>query len=155
MGEPSDRPYGERAGFVKDAVGNYWFIATRFASNVAPAGAGSVLPYLHPAKARPFIDFLQRAFGAQELALYEHDGRVMHAVVRIGNAIIEMGEAEFQPSSFYLNVDDCDAAYQRAIAAGAKSLWPPTDQSWGDRTAGLVDPIGYQWMPSTRIKDVR
>jgi len=155
MGEPADRPYGERAGFVKDFAGNYWYIATRFPSNVAPEGVGSVLPYAHPPKALPFIDFLKRAFGAQEMGVYEHDGRVMHAAVRIGDAVIEMGESPyFQPSSFYLDVEDCDAVYQRAIEAGATSLWPPTDQLYGDRTAGLLDPFGYQWMPATHIKDV-
>ncbi len=153
MGEPADRPYGERSGFVKDAAGNYWYIATRLPSNTAPEGVGSVLPYAHPAKARPFIDFLKRAFGAQEMGVYEHDGRVMHAAVRIGDAVVEMGESpDFLPSAFYLHVDDCDAAYQRAIEAGATSLWPPTDQAYGDRTAGLLDPFGYQWMPATPIK---
>jgi len=152
MGEPADRPYGERSGFVKDASGNYWYIATRFASNIAPEGAGTVVPYLHPAKALPFIDFLKRAFGAQEIAVYEHGGRVMHAVVRIGDAVIEMGEAEPQPSSFYMHVEDCDAAYARAIEAGATSLWPPADQAYGERTAGLMDPFGFQWMPSTPLK---
>ena len=158
MGEPADRPYGERAGFVKDFAGNFWYIATRFPSSVAPEGAseavGSVLPYAHPAKALPFIDFLKRAFGAQEMFVHQHDGRVMHAAVRIGNAVLEMGESpDFQPSSFYLDVDDCDAVYQRAIEAGATSLWPPTDQRFGDRTAGLLDPFGYQWMPATHIND--
>jgi PhnB protein len=154
MGEPADRPYGERAGFVKDLAGNYWYIATRFPSSVALEGAGSVLPYAHPSKALPFIDFLKRAFGAQEMAVYQHEGRVMHAAVRIGNAVIEMGESpDFQPSGFYLQVDDCDAVYRRAIEAGATSLWPPTDQLYGDRSAGLLDPFGYQWMPASRIRN--
>jgi PhnB protein len=153
LGEPADRPYGERSGFVKDFAGNYWYVATRFPSNAAPEGVGSVLPYAHPAKARPFIDFLKRAFGAQEMGVYEHDGRVMHAAVRIGDAVLEMGESpDFLASSFYLQVEDCDAVYQRALEAGATSLWPPTDQLYGDRTAGLLDPFGYQWMPATHIK---
>ena len=153
MGEPGDRPYGERSGFVKDAAGNYWYIATRFPSNVSATDAGSVLPYAHPAKARPFIDFLKQAFGAQEMGVYEHGGRVMHASVRIGDAVIEMGESpEFLPMSFHLHVDDCDTVYQRAIEAGATSLWPPTDQPFGDRTAGLLDPFGFQGMPAAPIK---
>lgn len=156
LGEPADRPYGERSGFVKDAAGNYWYISTRFASTVAPEGAGSLMAYAHPAKALPFIAFLKNAFGAQEMGVYQHEGRVMHAAVRIGNAVLEMGESpDFLPSSFYLYVEDCDAVYQRAIEAGATSLWPPTDQPYGDRTAGLIDPFGYQWMPATPIKDVR
>jgi PhnB protein len=153
MGEPGDRPYGERSAFVKDAAGNYWYIATRFPSNVSAQDAGSVLPYAHPAKARPFIDFLKRAFGATEMGVYEHDGRVMHAAVRIGDAVIEMGESpDFLPMSFYLHVENCDAVYQRAIEAGATSLWPPTDQAYGDRTAGLMDPFGFQWMPAAPVK---
>jgi PhnB protein len=153
MGEPADMPYGERSGYVKDVTGNYWYIATRFSSSTAE-DVGAVLPYAHPAKALAFIDFLKRAFGAQEMGVYEHEGRVMHAAVRIGNAVLEMGESpDFQPSSFYLQVEDCDAVYGRAIEAGATSLWPPTDQLYGDRTAGLLDPFGYHWMPAARIKD--
>ncbi len=156
LGEPADMPYGERSGAVKDSVGNYWYIATRFASTAVPEGVGSVLPYAHPLKALPFIDFLKRAFGAQEMGVYQQGGRVMHAAVRIGDSVLEMGESpDFQPSGFYMYVEDCDAVYQRAIEAGATSLWPPTDQPYGDRTAGLVDPFGYQWFPATHIKDVR
>jgi PhnB protein len=152
LGEPADRPYGERSGFVKDASGNYWYIATRLGGSVYIEGLGTVTPYAHPMKARPFIDFVKKAFDAQELAVYEQGGRVMHAAVRIGDTVMEMGESpDFQPSSFYLHVEDCDAAYQRALDAGATSLWPPTDQAYGDRTAGVLDPFGYQWMPATRL----
>lgn len=155
MGEPADRPYGERSGFVKDFAGNYWYIATRFPSNAAPEGVGSVLPYAHPAKALPFIDFLKRAFGAQEMGVYQHEGRVMHAAVRIGDAVLEMGESpDFLPSGFYMYVEDCDTVYRSAIEAGATSLWPPTDQPYGDRTSGPADPFGFQWFPATHIQDV-
>jgi uncharacterized glyoxalase superfamily protein PhnB len=158
MGEPSDTTYGERAGFVTDTSGNQWYIGTHLGAAPALHSVWTVTPFVHPASAANYIDFLTRALGAQQLALYEHSGSVVYAAVRIGDAVIEMGEPHGRPSlpsSFYLFVEDCDAVYQRAIEAGAKSLWPPTDQAWGDRTAGLVDPFGYQWMPSTRIKDVR
>ena len=153
LGEPADRPYGERSGFVKDSAGNHWYIGTSLGEPVKIEGLRTVVPYLHPSKARAFIDFAQRAFRAEQLALYEHGGRVMHASVRIGDTVVEMGEAEPQPSTFYLSVDDCDAWYQRAIDAGAASLWPPTDQPYGDRTAGVVDPFGFEWMPAARIRD--
>jgi PhnB protein len=159
MGEPSDTTYGERAGFVTDAAGNQWYIATHLGSTPALQGLWTVTPFVHPISAAKYIDFLATALGAQQLALYEHSGRgVVYAAVLIGDAVVEMGEPHERPSlpsSFYLYVEDCDAVYQSAIEAGATSLWPPTDQAWGDRTAGLVDPFGYQWMPSTRIKDVR
>lgn len=155
MGEPADRPYGERSGFVKDSAGNSWYIATRLGDPVYIEGLRTVVPYLHPSKAHAFIDFAKRAFNAEQLAVYEQGGRVMHAAVRIGDTVLEMGEAEPQPCSFYLSVDDCDAWYQRAIAAGATSLWPPTDQPYGERTAGVLDPFGFQWMPATAIKNAR
>jgi len=153
--EPADRPYGERSGHVRDAFGNYWYVATRLAGNDAPEGYGSVLPYLHPVKARPFIDFLKRAFGAEEMGVYEHEGRVMHAAVKIGDAVLEMGEAggEFQPlpSAFFMYVKDADAVYNSAIAAGATSIRPPVNQPYGHREAALMDPFGNTWYPATPI----
>ena len=114
LGEPADRPYGERSGFVKDFAGNYWYIATPLGAPAHTEGLGTVTPYLHPSKARPLIDFVKKAFNAQELAVYEQGGRVMHAAVRIGDTVMEMGESpDFQPSSFYLHVEDCDAVYQQ------------------------------------------
>jgi PhnB protein len=157
VGEPADRPYGERSGFVKDSAGNYWYIATRIPGPIYIEGMGTVTPFVHPLSARKFIDFVKRAFGAEEMAVFEDGGRVVHAAVRIGGAVMEMGEPnepDALSNGFYLHVDDCDAVYQRAIEAGATSLWPPTDQTYGDRTAGVMDPFGYQWMPATRIKDV-
>jgi len=152
LGEPADRPYGERSGFVKDFAGNSWFIATRLGEPVHIEGLRTVVPYLHPSKARAFIDFAKRAFEAEPLAVYEQGGRVMHAAVRIGDTVLEMGEAEPQPCAFYLSVEDCDAWYDRAIAAGATSLWPPADQPYGDRTAGVVDPFGFQWVPAAPMR---
>jgi len=66
LGQPADRPYGERSAFVQDAFGNYWYIATRLGSSAA-RHIGAVLPYLHPEDARKQIDFLQRAFGVEEM----------------------------------------------------------------------------------------
>jgi PhnB protein len=117
-----------------------------------------VTPFLHPVSVPKYIEFLTQAFGATKLALYEDSGRVAYAAVEIGDAVIEMGEPH-EPTSdragFYVRVEDCDAAYQSALAAGATSLWPPTDQHWGDRTAGVQDPFGYQWMPSSPVKKPR
>lgn len=155
LGDPADRPYGERAGFVRDSAGNYWYIATRLAGHYAPENLGDVLPFLHPESAAKLVDFLERAFGAQELQRFEHEGRVMHTAVRIGDAVIEMGEPEdrrgLPENAFYLYVEDADAVYRRALAAGATSLFPPADQPYGDRTGGIQDPAGYQWFPATRL----
>jgi PhnB protein len=156
IGEPADRPYGERAAFVEDAFGNYWYIATRLASAPAaegPAqGRGTVLPHVHPESARKYIKFLERAFGAEEMAVIEHAGRVMHAEVRVGDAVLEMGEAADRkgiPSNgFFLFVEDVEAAYDRALAAGATAVRPPQDIPYGLRSAIVKDPEGYLWWPA-------
>jgi PhnB protein len=153
--EPGDRPYGERSAHVADAFGNYWYIATRFANNPLPEGYGTVLPYLHPRKARPFIDFLKNAFGAEEIAVHEYQGRVMHAAARVADSVLEMGEATEEygqmQSGFFMYVNDVDAVYQRAVAAGATSLRPPTDEAVGHRGAALVDPFGFGWYVATPL----
>jgi PhnB protein len=152
QGEPADRPYGERSAFIQDAFENYWYIATRLGP--APAGAASLMPYLHPERARPYIDFLKRAFGAEEIAVYEHEGRVMHAVVRIGDAAIELGEPEdrtgIPANGSFLFVDDVDAAYARALQAGAATVRPPDDVPYGMRSAIVRDPAGYLWWAAKR-----
>jgi len=150
FGEPADRPYGERSGFVKDAMGNYWYIARSLRGGPAvPEGMRTVTPYLHPTSVPAYIDFLTRAFGAVEEGRYAApDGRVMHAQVRLGNAMIEMGEpdpAVPMPTTFYLYVDDADALYHRAVAAGATAMTPPTDQSYGDRVGSVKDSTGTIW----------
>jgi uncharacterized glyoxalase superfamily protein PhnB len=154
-GEPADRPYGERSAFVEDAFGNYWYIATRLAPAPAAEGLGTVLPYVHPEGARKYIDFLKRAFGAEEMAVFETSGRVMHAAVRIGDAVLEMGEAADRtgiPSNgFFLFVEDVEAAYIRALAAGATAVRPPADIPYGLRSAIVKDPEGYMWWPARWI----
>jgi PhnB protein len=150
LGEPADRPYGERAGFVRDAFGNHWFIATHLGGSYVPEGLRTVTPFLHAEAATRYIGFLTQAFGAVEEGRHAGpEGRVMYARLRIGSAAIELGEAEgpaaSMPSGFYLYVSDPDALNEQALAAGAKSLWPPADQAYGERVAAVEDPIGNQW----------
>jgi len=147
MGEPQNRPYGERAGFVEDPFGNYWFIATSLGPTPVPEGLRTVTPYLHPRDAPSYIDFLTRAFGAVEEFRAEHQGVVMHARVRIGDAAVEMGEApdRGEKPGFYLYVADVDALYERAVAAGSKSVLAPADQQYGDRLAMVEDLLGVTW----------
>ena len=159
IGEPRDQDYGERGASVKDPFGNHWYIATAVGDSYVPKGVHSVNAYLHPLRADPVIQFLKRAFGGQELAKYASpDGVVHHAQVRVGDAVVEMGEAHgpYQPmeSMFYLYVPDCDAVYRRALAAGAKSKQEPTDQPYGDRNSAVTDPFGNTWYIATHIKDM-
>ncbi len=160
VGEPQDHEYGERGAGVKDPFGNYWYIATHQGENYIPKGLHNVNVYMHPLRAEPVISFLKRAFGAQELGKHASpDGVVHHAEIRVGDAVVEMGEAHgpYQPmqSMFYMYVPDCDAVYQRALAAGATSIQEPKDQPYGDRSGGVTDPFGNIWYIATHIKDVQ
>ena len=121
---PRDQDYGERSATVKDAAGNFWYIATNKGESYIPQGLHNVNVYLHPRRAEPLIAFMKRAFGAQELAKYASpDGVVHHAQIRIGDSVVEMGEAhgkyESMPAMFYLYVPNVDAVYRQTVAAGA------------------------------------
>ncbi len=159
LAEPTDQFYGDREAGVKDASGNHWYIATNKATGHIAEGLRSVTPYLHPRGAAQLVDFLKQAFGAEEIfRANAPDGTVAHAKVRIGDSVVEMGEArgEYQPmpTMFYLYVNDVDAWYRQAIAAGAASMAEPADQPYGDRVAGVQDPFGNLWYMATHIKDV-
>jgi PhnB protein len=159
IGEPQDHEYGERGAGVKDPFGNYWYIATHKGESYIPKGLHNVNVYMHPLRAEPVIGFLKRAFGAQELAKYASpDGVVHHAEIRVGDSVVEMGEAHgiYQPmqSMFYVYVPDCDAVYKRALVAGAKSIQEPADQSYGDRTSAVTDPFGNTWYIGTHVKEI-
>jgi uncharacterized glyoxalase superfamily protein PhnB len=157
--EPRDQQYGERSSTIRDEGGNFWYIATAQGSSYKPQGLFNVNPYLHPRRAEPFINFLKRAFGAEEVAKYASpDGVVNHAVVKMGDSMIELGEAQGKydtmDAMFYLYVPDVDDVYRRAVEAGAISFQEPADQFYGDRNAGVKDNFGNKWYIATHIKDV-
>jgi PhnB protein len=157
--EVREQEYGERSSTVRDLAGNYWYIATAKGESPVPEGLHSVNPYLHPRRAEPFIGFLKRAFDAQEVAKYASpDGVVHHAVVKVGDSVLEMGDAhgKYEPmdAMFYLYVPNMEAVYRQALAAGATSFQEPTDQPYGDRNAGIKDAFGNKWYVATHLKDV-
>jgi PhnB protein len=105
--QPVDQDYGERSASLKDAAGNLWYVATYKGDNYKWEGAPDIQPYLHPLRAEPVINFLKRAFGAEEIVRYTSpDGVINHAGVKIGDSYVEMGEAhgKYQPmpAMFYL-----------------------------------------------------
>jgi PhnB protein len=158
--EPRDQDYGERSGTVRDAAGNVWYIATAKGESYKPKGLQNVNPYLHPRRAEPLISFLKRAFGAEEVAKHASpDGVVHHAEIRVGDSVIEMGEAhgkyETMAAMFYLYVPKVDDVYRQALAAGATSFQEPADQFYGDRTAAVADSFGNKWYIATHFKDVQ
>jgi PhnB protein len=149
--QPVDQFYGDREAGVKDPTGNVWWIATRKGAAFIPEGLRSVTPFLHPIGAADLIDFMKQAFGAEEISREQSpEGMIHHAMVRIGDSMIEMGEAHGElaqpmPPALYMYVEDLVSTYQRALDSGASSLQPPTDQAYGDRTAWVKDNWGNIW----------
>lgn len=132
-----------------------------------PPGMPSITPHLVCRDAAAAIDFYRRAFGALELArLPGPDGRLMHAMIRIGDSPIflmdeypEWGslgpqEGARLPVVLHLYVADADATAARVLAAGAKLVVPLADMFWGDRYGQVEDPWGYRWAIATHIRDV-
>lgn len=162
---PADQSYGSRDGSVTDPAGNEWYISTVLQTGgerppeFVPEALQTVTPYLHPVRSPALIEFLKKAFGAEERYLAQSpDGVVHHAQLRIGNSILEMGDAHGRyqpmPAMFFLYTEDVDLLYERALKAGATSLQAPADQPYGDRVAGTKDPFGNTWYIATHIKDV-
>jgi PhnB protein len=123
-----------------------------------PDGFHTVTPYMAVKGADDVIEFLKRAFEAEELSRVAlPDGTVMNAEIKVGDSILMVAEAKSEyhmPASIYLYVRDTDETYQRAIRAGATSLMEPADQFYGDRNAGVVDSGGNHWWIATHVEDV-
>ncbi len=132
-----------------------------------PEGMHSLTPHLICRGAASALDFYARAFGAVELMrLPAPDGRLMHATLRIGDShlmlVDEMPEwgalgplsLGGTPVTVHLYVEDVDAAFQQAVAAGATPKMQPADMFWGDRYGQLLDPFGHRWSLATHVRDV-
>ena len=127
--------------------------------NPIPQGYHTVTPYLTVSNAAELLQFVKRAFGAQELLAHRGpDGAIQHAEARIGDSIVMMGqpggEGKARPSTIYLYVPDVDMVYRAALSAGGKSVREPADQFYGDRNACVEDSWGNQWFMATHIEDV-
>jgi len=157
LGEPADMDYGERSGGVKDRFGNCWYIATADGPTYIPRDLHTLNVFLHPHRAEPVLAFLSRAFGAETLSKSATpDGIVHHAMARIGDSVVEMGDAhgpnQPMPTMFHLYLPDVDAAHARAMQAGAASISAPSDQPYGDRVGAVKDVFGNQWYLATQIR---
>lgn len=116
----------------------------------------TVFPCLTFRDAKASFDWLERALGAERLAVYEDDeGRVVHAEIRIGASTIMAGDERAGSTAtppgvsvVYVVVEDADAAYERAKAAGA-DVTEPVDQDYGSRDVTVTDLDGNQWSLGT------
>ncbi|HVT08263.1 MAG TPA: VOC family protein [Polyangia bacterium] len=123
-----------------------------------PEGYHTVTPFLNVDGAREAIAFYKKAFGAEERGVMPTpDGKVMHAEIKIGDSVIMIADAIMNPatkSSLHLYVNDVDAAWKQATAAGCQVEMPLADQMWGDRWGMLSDRWGNRWGLATHKEDV-
>jgi PhnB protein len=132
-----------------------------------PAGFHTATPYLVVRDAARAIEFYKQAFGAKEIfRMPAPDGKIMHGEIQIGDSRVmlsdecpDMGSKSPQalngsPVSIFLYVEDVDAVFKNAVAAGAKPTAPVQDMFWGDRYGKVTDPFGHQWQIATHKEDV-
>jgi PhnB protein len=132
-----------------------------------PEGYHTATPYLIVDGAAAALDFYKVAFGATELfRMPTPGGKIGHAEFKVGDSIFMMAdehpamgaygpkEYDGSPISIMLYVEDVDAMYNRAIAAGATIERPIENKFYGDLAGGIIDPFGHKWFIATHIEDV-
>ena len=135
-------------------------------ANWKAEGFHSVTPYLIVDDAEAAIEFYKAAFGAEEMLRMPMGDKIGHAEVKIGDSHVMLAD-EFPDmgklgpkqrggptSSLMIYVEDCDAAFAKALAAGGTEDRPVVDQFYGDRSGTLTDPFGHEWTLSTHIEDL-
>jgi PhnB protein len=132
-----------------------------------PDGYHTVTPYIICDGAAAAIDYYKKAFGAEEIDRHGgHGGKIMHAEIKIGDSRLMLADEFPQmgavspkslggtPFGLCVYVKDCDALFNRAVAAGGKIERPLANQFYGDRSGTLIDPFGHKWTISTHVEDV-
>ena len=134
--------------------------------NPVPEGYRSVIPYLVVNGAAAAIDFYATVFGAAEVMRMEHEGRIAHAEIAIGDSHIMLSDEHVEmgfrgpkafggsPISVMVYLPDVDAVFGRAVDRGATAERPVEDQFYGDRSGTFVDPFGHRWIVATHVEDV-
>jgi PhnB protein len=120
--------------------------------NPIPKGYHTITPYFSVRDAHGLVDFLKRAFDAVAEIHTMPDGSIMNAQVQVGTSMVLIGQAskdqpadKLMPAMLYMYVEDVDAVYGKAIAAGGESIVEPRDQFYGDRVGAVRDLSGNQW----------
>ena len=121
-------------------------------STLVRKGFHTITPYLYGKL--DFVDFVKQAFGAVELFRHKYGEQTFHLELRIGDSMAMLEASEDPPkgatvASLHVYASDVDAAYRRAIQAGATSFSEPTDQPYGERVAGVKDSFGNVWWIAT------
>lgn len=129
------------------------------AAKPIPEGYNTVSPYLIVEEPEKLLNFLRFTFGAHEIErITLPDGTITHAEVKIGDTVVMLGTttADFHPLPCMVHVytNNVDTIYQKGLEGGATSIMAPADQFYGDRSAGLKDPMGNYWWIATHKEDV-
>ena len=131
-----------------------------------PEGYHSLTPYLIIDGAAKALEFYTKAFGATELFRMEHEGKIGHAEMKIGDSPFMLADENAQmgfkgpkalggtPVSLMIYVDDVDTTFKQAVEAGGVEMKPVQDQFYGDRSGTLTDPFGHVWTVATHKEDV-
>ena len=124
-----------------------------------PKGYHTVTPFLIVNGAASLLEFITKAFGGKiSFIMKGDDGKVSHATIKVGDSIIMVSDASerFQATSsmLHLYVEDVDSVYQSALDARGISLREPTDEFYGDRSAGVMDAWENQWWIATHTEDL-
>lgn len=118
-----------------------------------PDGFGALTPYMIVEGAAKWIDFVKAAFDAEELSRHEGNGGIMHAHLRIGDSMVEVSDSNAQwgavRCALHLYVEDAAAVHAKALAAGATSLYEPSQKPYGDLEGGVTDAWGNHWYIAT------
>jgi len=133
-------------------------------TETCPKGFTTVTPSVSVKNCTKAIETYKKAFGAKEITCMKSpdgSGKVMHAVIQIGNSNIMMSDefpgcpsASAGGTAFYIYVEDCDATIKKAKDAGLKETMPAEDMFWGDRLGAVNDEFGIQWSVATHKKEV-
>jgi len=132
-----------------------------------PPGFHTLTPHLVVRNAEQALEFYKNAFGAEVLHVaHMSDGKVMHASLRIGDSMLMLNDefpdyGTLSPLStggsavtIHIYTENVDAAFNRALSAGAQVKMPLADQFWGDRYGVVADPFGHKWSLGAHIKDM-
>jgi len=125
----------------------------------APDGYSTVQPWLVTRDTGRLLDFITAAFDGHEIArVPTEDGGIGHAEIRVGDSVLLAFDAQPDwpdtPSMLRVYVDDAEAVFERAVAAGARVVTPLDDAAWGDRGGRVRDPLGNIWWVVQRVEDV-
>lgn len=132
-----------------------------------PSDMHTITPYIVCADAVSAIDFYVKAFGATDAGkLLAPNGKLIHGMIRIGDSAVMLSEEtpewgaigpltlKGSPVTLHIYVQDADAAFQRAVDAGATVVMPPADMFWGDRYCLVKDPFGHSWSIAHQVLEM-